>query len=250
MNPFAENIRRVTRRQLFGHTATGLGAAVLSSLLGGPAHGAAQAAGVPGFPNFPGKAKRVIYLWQGGGPSHIDLLDPKPTLERMAMQDIPESIRGTTRLSTMSSSNKKWPIVPALKPFKKWGRSGTEISTLLPHIGSIADEITVVRSMNTEAVNHAPGVTFFLTGSQVPGRPSMGAWTTYGLGCETSDLPACVVMTSSDRQKSCGQLFFDYYWGSGFLPSKYQGVRFRNTGDPVPYLNNPDGIDRAARLRR
>lgn len=248
MDPLTENIRHVTRRQLFGTAATGLGAAALSSLLGnGHAWAAAQPGGAAGFPNFPPRAKRVIYLWQGGGPSHIDLLDPKPTLQRMAMQDIPESIRGKTRLSTMTSGNKKWPIVPALEPFKKWGRSGLELSTLLPHIGSIADELTVVRSMNTEAVNHAPGVTYFLTGSQVPGRPSMGAWTTYGLGCETSDLPAFVVMTSSDRQKSCGQLFFDYYWGSGFLPGKYQGVRFRNTGDPVPYLNNPDGIGREAR---
>ena len=136
MNPFAENIRRVTRRQLFGHTATGLGAAALSSLLGGPAYGAAQAAGVSGFPNFPGKAKRVIYLWQGGGPSHIDLLDPKPTLERMAMQDIPESIRGTTRLSTMSSSNKKWPIVPAIKPFQNGAAAAPKSAPCFPTLAA------------------------------------------------------------------------------------------------------------------
>jgi hypothetical protein len=121
------------------------------------------------------------------------------------------------------------------------------MSTMLPQIGSLADDLCLVRSMNTEAVNHAPGVTFFLTGSQVPGRPSMGAWMSYGLGCETDDLPAFVVMTSSDKGKTCGQLFFDYYWGSGFLPSRYQGVRFRNTGDPVPYLANPDGVNREAR---
>src|SRR5262249_40015732 len=155
--------------------------------------------------------------------------DPKPTMEKMALQDLPESVRGKTRLSTMTASYKKWPIQPAIKPFKKCGQSGIEISTLLPHLGEIADDICLVRSMHTEAVNHAPGVTFFLTGAQVPGRPSLGAWLAYGLGCEASDLPAFVVMTSSDRGRTCGQLFYDYYWGSGFLPSKYQGVRFRAT---------------------
>ena len=115
------------------------------------------------------------------------------------------------------------------------------MSELLPHIGAISDDLCVVKSMNTEAVNHAPGVTFFLTGSQIPGRPSFGAWTTYGLGSMTSELPAFVVMTSTDQDRTCGQLFFDYYWGSGFIPSKYQGVKFRSEGEPVLYLNNPDG---------
>jgi hypothetical protein len=261
MDPILQaNLERVTRRQLFGRTATGVGAAALASLLGQDASLAAGAAtplpaksasagrtGQPGFPNFAPRAKRVVYLWQGGGPSHIDLFDPKPTLQRMAMQELPESVRGTTRLSTMTASYKKWPCVPAIKPFTRYGKSGIELSTMIPHTGSIADDICVVRSMNTEAVNHAPGVTFFLTGAQVPGRPSMGAWLSYGLGCESSDLPAFVVMTSSDKGKTCGQLFFDYYWGSGFLPSRYQGVRFRNTGDPVPYLANPAGVSRESR---
>jgi hypothetical protein len=256
------NFDRVTRRQLFGRTATGVGAAALASLLGQDAARAAGAAtplsappksvaagqpGQPGFPHFAPRAKRVVYLWQGGGPSHIDLFDPKPTLQKMAMQDLPESVRGTTRLSTMTSSYKKWPCVPSIKPFRRYGESGIELGELIPHTGSIADDICVVRSMNTEAVNHAPGVTFFLTGAQVPGRPSMGAWLSYGLGCESSDLPAFVVMTSSDKGKTCGQLFFDYYWGSGFLPSRYQGVRFRNTGDPVPYLANPAGVSPESR---
>ena len=147
----------------------------------------------------------------------------------------------------MTAGSKRWPIVPGIKPFQRYGRCGAEISSMLPGIGSIADDICVVRSMNTEAVNHAPGVTFFMTGSQVPGRPSMGSWLSYGLGCESQDLPAFVVMTSSDRGKTCGQLFFDYYWGAGFLPSRYQGVRFRNTGEPVPYLDNPAGVSREAR---
>ena len=248
MNPFLLNQQRVTRRQFFGKSAAGIGGVALASLLKEDALAAAvNQMGLPGFPHFAPKAKRVVCMWQGGAPSHVDLFDHKPMLEKMAGQDIPASVRGTTRLSTMTSGASKWPMVPAIKPYQRWGQSGTEITTMMPGIGSIADDICVVRSMNTEAVNHAPGVTFFMTGSQVPGRPSMGAWLSYGLGCESEDLPAFVVMTSSDRGRTCGQLFFDYYWGAGFLPSRYQGVRFRNTGDPVPYLQNPPGISRAAR---
>ena len=241
------NHQRVTRRQLFSKATHGIGGIALASLLGSSmANGRGQSPLV-GLPQIAPKAKRVVCLWQGGGPSHVDLFDPKPTLQKMAGQDIPESIRGTTRLSTMSSGNKRWPITPAIKPFQRYGQCGTELSSMLPKIGGIADDICVVRSMNTEAVNHAPGVTFFMTGSQVPGRPSMGAWLSYGLGCEADDLPAFVAMTSSDKERSCGQLFFDYYWGSGFLPSRYQGVRFSNAGAPVPYLNNPPGMSRAER---
>lgn len=244
-NPFQENIARVTRRQMFGTAAGGIGTAALASLLGAAASGAET--GLSGFPNFAPRAKRVVMLWQGGGPSHVDLFDEKPVLRQMAGQDIPESIRGTTRLSTMSASYAKWPCLPAIKPFRTYGNCGLRLSEMLPNIGALADELCVVRSMKTEAVNHAPGVTFFMTGSQVPGRPSLGAWLSYGLGCETENLPAFVVMTSSDKGKTCGQLFFDYYWGTGFLPSRFQGVRFRNTGDLVPYLNNPPGVSAASR---
>lgn len=243
----------VTRRQFFGSNATGLGVAGLASLLGSDQSAVAVESkplgqpGLAGLPHFAAKAKRVIYLWQGGGPSHVDLFDPKPEMEKFKGKDLPESVRGTTRLSTMTSGYKRWPVVPAIKPFAKYGKSGLELSTMLPGLGEIADDVCVVRSLHTEAVNHAPGVTFFLTGAQVPGRPSMGAWLSYGLGNEASDLPSFVVMTSSDKGKTCGQLFFDYYWGSGFLPSKYQGVRFRPNGDPVPYLNNPDGVTRESR---
>jgi hypothetical protein len=222
-NEVQQNIARVNRRQLFGSAASGVGAAALASLLG---NGNLQAAGGPGLqgladlPHHLAKAKRVVLFWQGGGPSHIDLFDPKPVLREMEGKDIPDSVRGSTRLSTMSSGYGKWPCVPAIKPFQKYGNSGLELSSMLPKIGSVADEITLVRSMNTEAVNHAPGVTFFLTGSQVPGRPSLGSWLSYGLGSETDELPTFVVMTSSDKAKTCGQLFFDYYWGSGFLPSR------------------------------
>ena len=243
----AENAARVTRRQLFGRAASGAGVAALAALLGDDAKAAPGQPGLAGLPHFAPKADRVIYLWQGGGPSHLDLFDPKPSLEKYRLQDLPESVRGTTRLSAMTAGNKRWPVLPAIKPFQKCGKSGLEISTLLPHTGTIADDICVVRSMHTEAVNHAPGVTFCLTGAQTPGRPSLGAWLAYGLGSEAADLPAFVVMTSADKARSCGQLFYDYYWGSGFLPSKFQGTRFRAGGDPVPYLVNPPGVGRDAR---
>ena len=252
-----ENATWFNRRQMFGTAASGIGVAALSSLLNkdnvfGAEPGTNNVSsrglgGLPGLPHHAAKAKRVVVLWQGGGPSHVDLFDDKSVLRDLAGKDIPDSIRGTTRLSTMSSGYAKWPCVPPIKPHKAYGKCGTTMSTMLPNIGALADDICLVRSMNTEAVNHAPGVTYFMTGAQVPGRPSMGAWLSYGLGSETDNLPTFVVMTSSDKAKTCGQLFFDYYWGSGFLPSRYQGVRFQNTGDLVPYLNNPPGISPAGR---
>lgn len=241
-----QNIARVTRRQLFGRTAGGLGLAALSSLFQAETQASPfgkNTDGLPGLPHFAPKAKRAIVFWQGGGPSHVDLFDEKPKLQELAGTDVPESIRGTTRLSTMSSGYSKWPCVPAIKDHQNYGQCGMRMSKFLPNVGSIADDICLVRSMHTEAVNHAPGVTYFLTGSQVPGRPSLGSWLSYGLGNVADNLPTFVVMTSSDKGKTCGQLFFDYYWGSGFLPSRFQGVRFRNTGDLVPYLANPKGMN-------
>ncbi len=242
-----QNIARVTRRQLFGSTAGGIGLAALATLSGANNSLLAAEKGLTGLPHHPPKAKRVVMLWQGGGPSHVDLFQDKPVMREMAGKDIPDSIRGKTRLSTMSSGYGKWPCLPSIKPFKKYGQAGIALSEMLPNVGAIADDICVVHSMHTEAVNHAPGVTFFMTGAQVPGRPSLGAWLSYGLGSETDNLPTFVVMTSSDKAKTCGQLFFDYYWGSGFLPSRFQGVRFRNTGDLVPYLANPPGVSSEAR---
>ncbi len=243
-----EDIRlSLTRRSFLSASIQGVGAAALASLLSRDLLAKPAAGALPGLPHFAPKAKRMICLWQGGGPSHVDLFDHKPTLQKMAGQDIPASVRGDTRLSTMSSGYSKWPCTPAIAPFARYGKSGLEMSTMLPHTGSIADEICVVRSMNTEAVNHAPGVTFFMTGSQIPGRPAMGAWLSYGLGTMTEDLPAYVVMTSSDKNRTCGQLFFEHYWSNGFLPGKHQGVRFRGVGDPVPYVGNPPGVSREAR---
>lgn len=250
-HPYLDHLVRMNRRQFFGSSAAGVGLAALATLLDADGARATPSAGgepaLSGLPHHAPRAKRVVVLWQGGGPSHVDLFDDKPVLRQMAGRDIPDSIRGNTRLSTMSSSYARWPCVPAIKPFRRYGQSGLSLSEMLPNVGSLADDICVVRSMNTEAVNHAPGVTFFMTGAQVPGRPSFGAWLNYGLGSESENLPAFVVMTSSDRGKTCGQLFFDYYWGAGFLPSRFQGVRFRNTGDLVPYLANPAGVSPQSR---
>lgn len=250
MNPFFERDLRLSRRQLFGKAATGVGAIALMSLLSedGLTQAAQKKPGLPGVPHFKPKAKRVVVLWQGGAPSQVDLFDHKPELEKMRLQELPESVRKGKRLSTMTSGQAKFPILPAIKPFRQYGQNGMWLSEMLPHIGSISDDICLVRSMHTDAVNHAPGVTFFLTGSQIPGRPSFGAWCAYGLGSMTDELPTFVVMTSADERKTCGQLFYDYYWGAGFIPSMYQGVRFRSDGDPVLYLTNPPGM--SADLRR
>lgn len=241
----------LSRREALVSMGGGIGAVALATLLGADKalgiETAKTTGGLPGLPHFAPKAKRVVVLWQGGGPSHVDLFDEKPLMKTMVGKDIPDTIRGGTRLSTMSSGYGKWPCLPAIKPFKQFGKSGIPLSEMLPNVGQIADDICVVKSMNTEAVNHAPGVTFFMTGAQTPGRPSLGSWLSYGLGSETQNLPTFVVMTSSDKGKTCGQLFFDYYWGSGFLPSRFQGVRFRNTGDLVPYLANPAGVSPSAR---
>ena len=249
MNDMQRNaiLQGLTRRHFLRSSLHGIGGVALASMFAGEAVAGGDGLQLNGLPHFPPRAKRVICLWQGGGPSHVDLFDPKPVLARYQGQDIPASIRGETRLSTMSSNYAKWPALPGIKPFRKCGASGIEISELLPHIGGIADDICVVRSMHTEAVNHSPGVTFFMTGSQQPGRPAMGAWLAYGLGSECDDLPSFVVMTSSDREKSCGQLFYEHYWSNGFLPGKHQGVRFRSADDPVPYLGNPAGVSRDAR---
>lgn len=249
MNLFFERDLMLSRRQLLGRAAQGAGSIALWSLLAKEGFSQARKGlqGARGVPHFAPKAKKVIVLWQGGAPSQVDLFDYKPGLAKHRLEELPESIRKTSRLSTMTSGQGRYPVLPAIQPFRQYGESGLWLSELLPHIGSIADDICLVKSMHTDAVNHAPGVTMFLTGSQIPGRPSMGAWAAYGLGCATEELPAFVVMTSSDEKKTCGQLFYDYYWGSGFLPSLYQGVRFRSEGDPVLYLTNPPGMTQELR---
>jgi hypothetical protein len=230
----------LTRRQLFGRAAAGIGTVALGSLL---APRARAAKGLPGFPNFAPKAKRVIYLHQSGAPSQMDLFDPKPALTSRYGEDLPDSIRNGQRLTGMTSNQKKFPVAPSVYKFAQHGKSGTWLSELLPHTGKVVDDICVVKSVFTEAINHDPAITFIQTGSQVAGRPCFGSWVSYGLGCETDDLPAFVVMISRGTGRRVDQPLYDRLWGSGFLPSAYQGVKFRSEGDPVLFLSNPPGED-------
>jgi hypothetical protein len=247
----------MTRRRFLGTTAVTLGLPALHSLLSRSALGSSIASaagaasvkppGLPGLPHFPAKAKRVIYMMQTGGPSHVDLFDDKPELRQRLGQDIPDSVLGGLRLTTMTANQKSKPCLPAAFGGSRRGKSGMWVSDLLPHTAGIVDDLCFIRSMHGDQINHAPAVTQCLTGHNLPGRPSIGAWLTYGLGTVTENLPGFVVLTSRDQEASCGQFFYDFYWGAGFLPGKYQGVPFRGAGDPVLYLSNPDGMDRASR---
>lgn len=207
----------------------------------------AQLNGATSFPNYAPKAKRIIYLFQSGAPSQMDLFDPKPQMAKRRGENLPESIRQGQRLTTMTSGQKTFPVAPSMFKFAKHGKSGVELSELMPGIGGVADEICVIRSMFTEAINHDPAITFCQTGSQLAGRPSIGAWLSYGLGSMNRDLPAYVVMTSFGTGRRDDQPLYDRLWGSGFLQTQHQGVRFRNSGDPVLYLSNPAGVDRPMR---
>jgi hypothetical protein len=249
MNPPQEQQAHLTRRQLFGRSALGLGTAALATLLGkdGLAADNRRVGGLPNLPHFAPKAKRVIYLLQNGAPTHVDLYDYKPMLTQWRGRQIPASVLGGRRFSTMTSGQTSKPALPNITRFARHGQSGAWVCDFLPNIASIADDLCFIKSMHTTQINHAPAITFFLTGGEQPGRPSMGAWLSYGLGSDTQDLPAFVVMTSRDKEASCGQIFYDFYWGSGFLPTRFQGVKFRGSGDPVLYLSNPDGMSRQVR---
>jgi hypothetical protein len=244
MIPRSEIPLWLTRRSLFGRGAGGLGAAALGSLL---ARAGLAANGLPDLPHHAAKAKRVIYLFQNGAPSHVDLFDHKPKLREWHGRQIPDSVAAGKRFSTMTGNQTERPVLGEITNFARHGRSGASVSDFLPHTASIADELCFIKSMHTGSVNHAPGITFFLTGSEMAGRPSMGSWLTYGLGCDSEELPSYVVMTSRDKEASCGQIFYDFYWGSGFLPTRFQGVKFRGSGDPVLYLSNPPGMTRDMR---
>jgi hypothetical protein len=244
MNPLRERQLMLTRRQLFGRAATGIGTVALGSLLTPHAE---AAKGLAGFPNFPPKAKRVIYLHQSGAPSQLDLFDYKPSLAARFGEDLPDSIRQGQRLTGMTSAQKRFPVAPSVYRFARHGKAGVWLSELLPHTARVADELCVVKSLYTEAINHDPAITFIQTGSQVAGRPCFGSWVSYGLGCETDDLPAFVVMISRGTGRKVDQPLYDRLWGSGFLPTAYQGVKFRSEGDPVLYLSNPPGIDASRR---
>ena len=191
----------------------------------------------------------MIYLFQSGAPSQMDLFDPKPSMVDHFGEDLPASIRQGQRLTTMTSGQKTFPVAPSKFKFKQHGDSGMWMSELIPNMAGIADKFCMIRSMHTEAINHDPAITFCQTGSQLAGRPSIGAWAAYGLGSENKNLPAYVVLTSFGSGRPDDQPLYDRLWGAGFLPSQHQGVKFRNSGDPVLYLSNPDGIDRAMRRR-
>ena len=225
----------ISRRELL---KTAAGTAALASLLD------AQTT-----PQFPPTAKRVIYLFQSGAPSQMELFDYKPKLTDLRATELPDSIRQGQRLTGMTATQTSFPIAPSLFRFAQYGKSGAWVSELMPHMSRVVDDLCFIKSMNTEQINHDPAVTFCQTGFQLAGRPSIGSWLAYGLGSENKELPAFVVMISQGSGNQADQPLYDRLWGSGFLPSQYQGVKFRSGADPVLYLSNPPGIDGAMRRR-
>ena len=258
MDPVLENSLLVTRRQFFDRCcdsiSRGVGMAALGSLVGVPSLDALAGQPDPGLgllgsPHFAPKAKRVIYLFMSGAPSQMDMYDYKPKMQEYFDKELPESIRQGQRLTTMTSGQDRFPIAPSKYKFKQYGQSGAWISELLPHTASMVDDLCIINSMHTEAINHDPAITFMMTGGQQPGRPSMGAWLSYGLGSVNNELPAFVVLHSTWTGRPEAQALYNRLWGTGFLPSEYQGVALRSKGDPVLYLSNPPGIDDQSRRR-
>jgi hypothetical protein len=250
MNPLLETHLAITRRHFFGRAATGVGIAALASLLNDESRGQSESSGgLAKFPNYKPTAKRVIYLFQSGAPSQMDLFDYKPKLADLRGTELPDSVRQGQRLTGMTATQSSLPIAPSKFKFARHGKCGAWVSDLMPQTAKVVDELCFIKSMHTEAINHDPAVTFFQTGHQLAGRPSIGAWLSYGLGSETKDLPAFVVLISQGTGNPNDQPLYDRLWGSGFLPSKYQGVKFRSVGDPVLYLSNPEGLSDSARRR-
>jgi hypothetical protein len=246
----------LTRRQLFGLSAKGIGIAALASLLkdSGLAFPASdessrdpKTGGLVGLPHYSPKVKRVIFLHQSGGPSQIETFDYKPSLAKLHGSELPDSIRRGQRITGMTSGQSTFPCVKSLFPFSQHGKSGIWVSELLPHTAKIVDDITVIKTMNTDAINHDPAITFIQTGFQQPGRPSLGSWMSYGLGSENQNMPAFVVLLSQAHALNTDQPLFSRLWSSGFLPSKYQGVRFRAGSNPVLYLQDPPGVSKTTR---
>ncbi len=244
----------MTRRDFFGRFALGLGGVALTQLANGNAFAAASAGrapspyqGLPGFPNFAPRAKRIIYLFMSGGPSQMDLFDYKPRLNELNGQELPPSVRAGQRLTTMSANQSSLPLAGSLFKFAQHGKSGAWVSELLPHTAKVVDDLCFIKSLHTEAINHDPAITFFQTGSQLAGRPSMGAWLSYGLGSMNENLPSFVVLIS--RNATSDQPLYARLWGNGFIPSLHQGVQFRAGKDPVLYLNNPPGVSAASRRK-
>ncbi len=243
----------LNRRAFFGRGAAGIGAVGLASVLNPdlfaakPTDSNLKSLGVLPSLHFAPKAKRVIFLTMSGGPSHIDLYDYKPDLKKHHGEELPGSVRMGQRITGMTSGQKSFPCVASMFDWRRHGKSGLWLSELLSNIGSVADDICVVKSMHTEAINHDPAFTFIQTGSQQPGRPSLGAWLSYGIGSESKQMPSFIVMVSQGSGNKTDQPLFSRLWGPGFLPSQHQGVRFRSSKDPVLYLSNPAGIDQSGR---
>ena len=242
----------MTRRTLFARASVGIGTAALASLLNPDLFAETaeidpKTGGLKGLPHFTPKAKRVIFLHQSGAPSQIELFDYKPQLDKLHATELPASVRMGQRITGMTSGQTTLPVARSIFKFNQHGQSGTWISELLPHHGKIVDDIALIRTMHTEAINHDPAITFIQTGFQQPGRASMGSWVSYGLGSDNQNLPAFVVLISQANALNVDQPLFSRLWSSGFLPSRYQGVRFRTGSDPVLYLADPPGIDRSDR---
>lgn len=249
MNPRRERALLLTRRHFFGRSASGIGAAALASLLN-PALVLAGGPGDPhslGLPHFAPRAKRVIYLFMSGGPSSMDLFDHKPLMGELQGQDLPDSVRMGQRITGMTSGQARLQLLGSPFKFARHGRNGMWVSEAMPYTARIVDELAFIRSMHTEAINHDPAITYLTTGSQQPGRPSLGAWLSYGLGSENADLPAFVVFISIGTGRPDDQPLFDRLWASGFLPSSHQGVKLRASGDRVLYLSDPPGVSRQSR---
>lgn len=251
--PYNSLRRALTRRHFFAQGAMGLGAAALASLshrvgLATPT-AEARIGGLPELPHFAPKAKRAIYLFMAGAPSQIDLFDYKPGMADRFDEDLPESIRQGQRITTMTSGQERLPIAPSMYKFAQHGQSGAWVSELLPHTAKMVDDLSIIKTVHTEAINHDPAITFICTGDQQPGRASLGSWLSYGLGTMNRDLPAFVVLTPRWSAKRDAQALYSRLWGSGFLPGKHQGVALRAEGDPVLFLSNPDGIDAGTRRR-
>ncbi len=258
MSPLHDYAQLETRRYFFGRCAAGLGTAALASVLN-PRLFAGEAGAIPpsdekSLGELPAlhhrpTAKRVIWLFMADAPSQLDMFDYKPQLGEFFDKDLPESIRMGQRITTMTSGQARFPVAPSLFKFQQYGKSGAWLSELLPHTAQMVDDITIIKSVNTEAINHDPAITFIQTGSELPGRPSMGAWLSYGIGSPNQDLPAFVVLHSRLASGSQSQALFSRLWGSGFLPTRHQGVALRSSGDPVLYLSNPPGVDPETRRR-
>lgn len=252
MDPVKKYIELETRRQFFFNAGVGLGGAALATLMGqeqAKAQQSQRVGGLPGVPHFAPRAKRAIHLFMSGAPAQMDMWDHKPKMADWFDRDLPESIRQGQRLTTMTSGQQRFPIAPSIYNFRPHGESGTMVSELLPHTAKIVDDIALIRSVHTEAINHDPAITYILTGNQIPGKPSLGAWLSYGLGSQNQNLPAFVVLNSTWSARRDAQALYNRLWGSGFLPSRHQGVMFRTTGDPVLFLSNPPGVDTATRRR-